>query len=254
MDMGQLPDLAILHLSSSFPQLKLCYLTRNRCLRRVDRRTNVTTTYAGECRKQGYSDGVDALFYNPFSFIVDSKNSSQFILSEYTNASLRTVEIPGLQRVSILLRQAPSYIRTLLQDPTTGDIYLTVENAIGLFHYQSEKLTIIAGTADISGHYDGPFSLMLLDAPLEMEFIGPNFLMVADSSNSRLRILDMSTNTSSSICNGVPGYENGNYSVCQLAYPSALARIHDTLYVGEFRHIRSLNYKGKAGCSCCYQY
>lgn len=206
----------------------------NRCLRRVDRRTNVTTTYSGECGKLGYRDGVDALFYLPLSLIRDSKNSSQLILSENIYASLRTVEIPGQRKVSTLLRHAPANIGCLLQESMTGDIYLTVGNAIGLFHYQSEKLTITAGTADISGHYDGPFPLMLLSAPLEMQLFGPNHLLVADYGNSRLRILDMSTNTSFSICTGDSGYENGNYSTCQLNFPLALTWIHDTLYVGEF--------------------
>ena len=228
--------------------------TGNRCLRRVDRRTNVTTTYAGECGKRGYRDGVDALFYNPLSLTWDSKNSSQLILSENINASLRTVEIPGQRKVSTLLRHAPANIGCLLQESTTGDIYLTVGNAIGLFYYHSEKLTIIAGTADISGHYDGPFSLMLLSAPLEMQLFGPNHIVVADYGNSRLRILDMTTNTSSSICTGVQGYEDGNNSTCQLTHPSALGWIHATLYVGEYLRIRSLNYKGKAGYSCCYQF
>ena len=109
------------------------------------------------------------------------------------------MEIPGLRKVSTLFRHAPANIGCLLQESTTGDIYLIVGNAIGLFYYQSENLTIKAGTADINGHYDGSFSLMLLSAPLEMQLFGPNHLLVADYGNLRLRILDMSTNTSFSI-------------------------------------------------------
>ena len=135
------------------------------------------------------------------------------------------------------------------------EIYIwRLETPSASFIIGVKKLTIIAGTTDISGHYDGPFSLMLLSAPLEMQLFGPNHLVVADYGNSRLRILDKTSNTSSSICTGVQGYEDGNNSTCQLTHPSALAWIHDTLYVGEYLRIRSLNYKGKAGYSCCYQF
>ena len=125
------------------------------------------------------------------------------------------MEIPGQRKVSTLFRHAPANIGCLLQESTTGDIYLIVGNAIGLFYYQSENLTIIAGTADINGHYDGPFSLMLFSNPYEMQLLGPNYLIVADYSNSRLQILDMTTNTCFSIYTGVRGYEDGNYSTYQ---------------------------------------
>ena len=135
------------------------------------------------------------------------------------------------------------------------EIYIwRLETPSASFIIGVKKLTIMAGTTDISGHYDGPFPLMLFSNPYEMQLLAPNYLIVADYSNSRLQILDMTTNTSFSICTGVRGYENGNYSTCQLNFPLALTWIHDTLYVVEFRRIRSLNYKKMAGYSSCYQY
>ena len=79
----------------SFIQLSRSHViltdAENHCLRSVDRTTNQTSTYSGNCTERGDKDGVDALFTWPFSMIVDLMNSQQLIISEFNSRSLKTI-------------------------------------------------------------------------------------------------------------------------------------------------------------------
>ena len=51
----------------------------NHCLRSLDRKTNQTSTYSGNCTNIGHRDGVDALLAHLVSVILDLMNSQQLI-------------------------------------------------------------------------------------------------------------------------------------------------------------------------------
>ena len=231
----------------SMIQLSISYVIvadyHNHCLRSVDRTTNLTSTYSGNCTNRGDRDGVDALFTRPRSIILDLMNSQQLIISEYHSGSLKTVNIVR-KHVSTMYRSSYS-LRNLLQDPSTGNIYVAFEQGLGLYDYQGNTFSIITGSRT-TGFEDGEFSQLRFFYPQGLVFLSRSTLLVVDHFNDRLRVLDLTTNTSSSICSGVRGHSDGDLSSCQLDRPWSLLKVNDTVYVGQSRDIRSIQGKYSA--------
>ena len=169
----------------------------NHCLRSVDRLTNQTSTYSGNCTNRGYQDGVDALFTFPYSIILDYMNSQQLIISEHSSHTLKTINVVN-KNVITMFRYSAYDLNYLLQDPETGNIYVTFNHGVGFYVYQSNTFSVITGSA-IQGFSDGEFSQLKFRHLRGLAFLSRAILLVADVVNNRLRVLDLTTNTSSSI-------------------------------------------------------
>ena len=213
--------------------------TSNYCFRNVDRTTNLSSTYSGNCTNRGDRDGVDALFYNPTSIKLDVKNNTQLLIIDFNLGSLKKI-ILASKHVSTIHKESSYRLTTLLQDPSTGNIYVTFLHGLGLIDYESLSFSVIAGSSSQSGLVDGAISQVRFSNPREVAFLCPHKLLIADSSNDRLRLLDLITNTSTSICSGVQAHLDGDLSSCQLQGPWSLLTVNDVTFVGEYNYIRSI--------------
>ena len=108
---------------------------------------------------------------------------------------------------------------------------MTFNHGLGLYDYRSSTFSVIMGSTT-HGFLDGAFSQLRFYLPRGLAFL---------SSNYRLRVLDVTTNTSSSICSGVRGNSDGDVSSCQLNSPWFLFEVNDVVYIGEAQSIRSMS-------------
>lgn len=60
-------------------------------------------------------------------------------------------------------------------------------------------------------------------------------LMLADRDNNRLRLLDLTTNMTTSFCTEIRGQSDGVMSTSTLTDPYPLMVVNDILYVGEYQ-------------------
>ena len=134
-------------------------------------------------------------------------------------------------------------LQRMVQSPTTGNIHITFSHGEGLYDYQGKTFTRIAGAPTGMGFRDGLFLQMIFLWLKGIEFLDSRTLIVADSLSNRLRVLDLDTNSSSSICTGAMGHVDGNLMSCWLYLPYSITLIQDTLYVGQAGRIRAI--KGK---------
>ena len=102
----------------------------NRCLRNVDRTTNLTSPYSGNYTNRGDRDGVDALFTGPTSIKLDVKNNTQLLITVFYLGSLKKT-ILASKSVSTINTDRSYRLFSLLQDPSTGNIYVTFHHGIG---------------------------------------------------------------------------------------------------------------------------
>ena len=100
----------------------------------------------------------------------------------------------------------------------------------------------MAGSSSRNGFVDGAFSQIRFNHPYGVVFLSPHKLLIADLSNHRLRVLDLFTNTSSSICSG-RGTSDGDLPSCELNGHWSLLTVHDVIFVGEYQRIRSIQGK-----------
>ena len=185
---------------------------------------------------------MDALFYRPISIIQDVKNNTQLLIADFYLGSLKKI-ILAEKHVSTIYNDSSYRQSSLLQDPSTGIIYVTFNHGLGLFDYESLYFTVIAGSSSQSGFEDGALSQIRFHSPREVAFLCPHKLLIADSSNHRLRVLDLLTNSSSSICSGVSVHLDGDLSSCQLSWPWSLLTVNNMSFVGEYQYIRSIQSK-----------
>ena len=87
--------------------------------------------------------------------------------------------------------------------------------------------------------YDGDFDFARFETLQGIIFLHDKIL-VAEEGNNRLRVLDLNTNQTSSICSGERGHKDGNLLFCSLAEPYSLMLHKGEIYVGENKRIRKI--------------
>ena len=220
--------------------------TRNHCVRSVHRKTQATNVIAGVCTSEGYAENNATLFRSPRSIILDVKNSRQLIVTDRGNRALRTIDVKT-HLVKTLFKNNDISIETyqgILQDPTTGDIYLTFRHGIARFDYNTYTITHIAGSHTAGSILkDGRSSIpnILFYHPKELVSLHSGSLLLADSYNHNLIVLNFTSGVGIPVCSGLRGHVDGELWSCQLWYPQALLLANDTVYVGETGSIRAIN-------------
>ena len=56
--------------------------TINSCLRLIDRTTNKTSVFSGQCQSEGYEDGRPGQFNAPWSVVMDQKDNDQLLVTD----------------------------------------------------------------------------------------------------------------------------------------------------------------------------
>ena len=170
------------------------------------------------------------------------KNNTQLLITDFTLGSLKKIILAN-KHVSTIYKDSTYRLSSQLQDPSTGNIYVTFNHGLGLFDYETLSFSVIAGSSSHAGFVDGAISQIRFIYPEEVAFLCPHKLLIADSGNNRLRVLNLITNNSSSICSGVRGHLDGDLLSCKLNRPRSFLTVNDVIFVGEYQHIRSIQGK-----------
>ena len=116
---------------------------------------------------------------------------------------------------------------------------MTFQHGVGLLDYHTKAFSVIAGSGQ-RGLNDGSFNQTRFSFPESIQFLNSHTLLVSAYLNNRLRVLDLITNTSSSICSDEYGQTDGGFSTCSLANPYGMQILNETLYIGTDERIRSI--------------
>lgn len=205
----------------------------NGCLRSVDRSTNMTSDYAGNCIP--HSTGPFDYSYDPHNFVpnsilLDVKDPNRLIIAE--QGALKSLDVRTKNVSTIWQKQLRGTgISDVIQEESTGNLYVLASRYLGYYNFDSNTLTFVYG----GGRY---FDIMFLD---EHTLI---------MSGKRVTVLNLETNTTSYICSGITGHENDNLTSCNLVVPIGLLILNNTLYIGEYQRIRSVQGKCSIGVKC----
>ena len=138
----------------------------NHCLRLLDRITNETLTFVGNCTNSGNKDGTDALLTHPRQIIVDIKKPTHSLLAE-KGGIIKSVKIANGNVSYFGTIVDYSFIRNIIQEKDGGDIFMTFYHGVGLLSYQTRAFSVIAGSG-ASGFKDGSFNQMRFNYPESM--------------------------------------------------------------------------------------
>ena len=199
------------------------------CLKVFNREEKITEVFAGFCRRSGFVDGSSARFSFPNNLEFDEKNPDRLLITEYGNDALRSVDVTnGI---------VSTVISTGFRSPTglawyNGRLLVSNHDYISevVWHpngaITNNKLT----TATSEGYRDGDFSIAKFFYPIAITQITPEYFLIADRYNDKLRLLDMAKRKVLPVCHASAASCTGGTTV--VSRPTSLLISNGTVYVG----------------------
>ena len=211
----------------------------NHCLRIVERTSLSTSVLAGLCQTSGNSDGQDARFSYPWSVIRDPKSSTQILVSDRRNSVVKQVElVVGFTRT--LIRNGLENPTGMALDSERGRLLIANYHYISEYEMESQTLSTLTGTPT-PGYAEGRLGLAKYNFPREMAFLSSDVTLVADRFNHRVRVVNTTSNSVSSICAGDQTTRDGPANqFCGLDLPFSLLVNTNTIYTGQDGAIRRM--------------
>lgn len=212
----------------------------NACLRLVDRNTFKTSQFVGQCGSAGYEDGLVARFNNPYSVIKSLQNSNLLLVTDGANHVIRQIDIITLRTTTFIDQAAGLHLPLGIAYNRKKDHLLFSGNnkIISSYNLQSNSHSLIAGST--VGFSDGSLSEAKFSNPRELIALSDTVIIITDSKNHRLRVIDTTLNSTFSICTGTEATKNGPVESCETNYPAAVIIRDGVIYIGQIGAIRSL--------------
>lgn len=205
----------------------------NHCIRSVNRLTNSSSIYSGNCTNEGYRDGgrKEALFTYPWDIITSSDERRAYITERYY--AVRVIDLVT-ETVSTLIEENDLVILNyMIHSPIyTNRLMISFHHGIADMDLTSGTVSTISGVKIYSGYRTGSFSQARFNNPSALLSLPSiNSVLVADEANYAIRLLNFSSNTVSTPI--VLDFE-----------PQSLCLWSDHLYVGGAGKIYKLS------CTC----
>ena len=216
------------------------------CLRLYNRLQNTVEKLVGSCNKTypGFRDGADALFNVPMTVIQDNQDHCLLYVIDSRNHALRMVTNTRIPHVTTLIKNDHKKYRGLTQEPEGRYLYITYFEGLERYDLMTNtSLDIVSKSTRYTNDammYDGAI------VHLEGIILYRDLVIIADRGRQILFVVDLTNNTTSTICTGVEGHRSGNDSFCQLSYPKTLLELNGDIYIGELQHICVLRGKTKS--------
>ena len=219
----------------------------NNCLRLYNRLQDTVEKLVGSCdnRYPGFRDGTDVLFYSPVAVMQDNQAPCLLYVIDSRNGALRMVTKTRIPHVTTLIKNDHKEYTGLTQEPEGRYLYITYFEGL-------ERYDLVTNTSldivSVKTMYTN--DALMYDNAIEHLFdiiLLRNWIIIADQTRHVLFVVDLTNNTTSTICTGIAGHRSGNASDCRLAYPGTLLELNGNIYIGEHGHISMMR-----GTTYCY--
>ena len=210
-------------------------------IRKIDKSTNVVTTYAGNGTSATLDDTnpLNASFDGPAGVDVGSDNSVFVITAK---GGVRKISSTG--NVTTLAASLNGW--GISVDPSNDDIYVSLNDHTIRKIDSDNTVTLIAGTANSEGSADGIGEQARFNIPEDVDVDSDGNLIISDLQNSCIRKIDRSSNVTTvfGIC-GTAGYLEGGYLTALLNGAISLDIDADgNWYIADYRNhvIRKISF------------
>ena len=186
------------------------------CIRFINRRCRKPSVFFGTCR----SHKTIPYRINITKVVADRSAGIYYTTFE---SSIYRLWLNKTAEVIATGRKYTSFVAMTL-DPTSENLYMISYHDHLVKLNINEKRFVKLKKPSESGFRDGPLANSLFNFPESLKFINADTMLVADSTNNRLRVI--SEEVVSSICNDDNyGRLTGNIRTCFVDQPSAIGYI-----------------------------
>jgi len=229
----------------------------NGCIRAASRTNNHTYYLAGFCGKNQFRDGNFLIAYitrptgglaqptkkkSTSTFFIDAGNSLRCICLNSHTWHILTVY------VTLWL---PNFITFNYHE---DKLYFTTNSTVWIIDMSANftHTNVLETSVKPRGHKDGEFGPALVNSPKGMYFLSPNVVIMADSGNNVLRVLDLKHSKMSTICvpqlNLLTESKEGDIEHCKMQSPRDIVGLHSngltTILVSTTSYIYRLHLRG----------
>ena len=219
--------------------------TYNHCIRMLDRTTNTTSVLAGKCAVvAGYNDGgfQNAEFNTPFKII---SYGDHYFISDYGNLVIRKLQL-DTQEISTFVNVTEKPNALLLS--LDGEyVFFSWFKGVGRVNLRTKEVVFITSPDKrYHGFRDGPTERAVFERVEEMVYLSESLILMTDVRNNVLRLLNMLTNSVSTICNRGNRTITGTIETCELNFPRSLLVLKDRnqVLIGSLFHMGYVNITG----------
>lgn len=163
----------------------------NHCLRFVNRDTNVSSTFAGNCKRMGQKDGnfTTAEFYEPMGI---TRYGSKIFVSDFRTRLIRMILLDTEYVFTFSDDSRLVWPRSLTFDSTGSRLFVVVNHGILEFNTETQACSSLTNLTE--GFMDGDLANSQWEYPQQISLVDRNTLAVIDSGNIRLRLIDLEQN------------------------------------------------------------
>ena len=201
-----------------------------------------SSVFAGTCSVEGndgaagYEDGAQAKFHFPKEIVFDLDGN--LIVADASNSRIRSITPNGVTSTIAgtdgfgLIEDGPAlssiaYFPISVTVDADNNIYFSgLDNCVRrIVDGELETLAGLCQNYSNVGTDDGDALDARFDLPRGLYFNSSDELMIADASNSRIRVLSSDFSEVSTLAGTVSGFADGPFSEAAFDYPSSLVEI-----------------------------
>ena len=211
----------------------------NHCLRWVDIKGRTSKRYAGTCTKFGDVTGGmwEAQFNFPTSVVL---HQNVLYVTDRYNFAIKMIRMNGgNQMVEPFITKMTNLAPWgLAFNPMGKFAYTTIAHGfMGIVEIELATKGVRQLTGNYPGNQNGPIDRAQFNEPRGLRFIAEDIMLVADKANDALRIIDLTSQSVSTMCKLVGG--SGEEVNCNVSRPISSLMVESDLFVGTTRGIRS---------------
>lgn len=200
----------------------------NHCIRMVDRRLNLTTTFVGECNNSGNANGklLESRLFLPDELVLGANPNIVYLA---VDESIKKIDIR--EDSLTVVDNFPDFVTAAVLGPDRRHLYIATSSMFRKINLQtglSNKIT----EKEING-------------TLNFIFLNSDTVLAVQSDFNRLEIIDLTNSSVSTICNGNEGkFCAGDPSSCQIYQPLAVLLLDNTTVLVGADRITKLHISG----------
>ena len=206
---------------------------------------SVLLVLAGKCAVvAGYNDGgfQNAEFNTPFKII---SYGDHYFISDYGNLVIRKLQL-DTQEISTFVNVTEKPNALLLS--LDGEyVFFSWFKGVGRVNLRTKEVVFITSPDKrYHGFRDGPTERAVFERVEEMVYLSESLILMTDVRNNVLRLLNMLTNSVSTICNRGNRTITGTIETCELNFPRSLLVLKDRnqVLIGSLFHMGYVNITG----------